>query len=48
MKNKKMIMLNFLPDATSLKIIETGIKEWIGNMFYFIVYWAILSHELFH
>jgi uncharacterized SAM-binding protein YcdF (DUF218 family) len=35
-RNNEMVIMDFLPNAESLKLAETGIKEIIGRIFYFV------------
>ncbi len=34
-RNKEMVIMDFLPDAESLKRTETGIREFMGRLIYF-------------
>ena len=34
-RNKEMLIMDFLPDAESLKRTETGIREFMGRLIYF-------------
>jgi uncharacterized SAM-binding protein YcdF (DUF218 family) len=34
-RNNEIVIMDFLPDAESLKLTETGIKEVIGRIYYF-------------
>jgi uncharacterized SAM-binding protein YcdF (DUF218 family) len=34
-RNNEIVIMDFLPDAESLKLTETGIKEGIGRIYYF-------------
>ena len=34
--NSKTTLIDFLPSAESLKITETGVREIIGRLFYFV------------
>jgi hypothetical protein len=35
-RNNKIVIMNFLPNAGSIKLTETGIKEIIGRIYYLI------------
>jgi len=35
-RNKEKVIMNFLPDAESIKLTETGVREIIGRLFYLI------------
>ncbi len=35
-RNKEIVVMDFMPDATSLKLTETGIRELIGRLFYLL------------
>jgi uncharacterized SAM-binding protein YcdF (DUF218 family) len=36
-RNKEILLMDFLPDATSLKLTETGIREIIGRLLYLFI-----------
>ena len=35
-RNKEVTILDFFPSAENLKITETGIREIVGRLFYFV------------
>ena len=37
-RNKKKVIIDYLPDAESIKLTETGLREIIGRLFYLIKY----------
>jgi uncharacterized SAM-binding protein YcdF (DUF218 family) len=37
-RNDELVVMDFLPDAESLKITETGIREIFGRVFYLVIF----------
>ena len=35
-RNKEIVVMDFLPDAESIKLTETGVREIIGRLFYLV------------